>query len=132
MICEITFDKDNKQKDYEYMAKDMNGEYVIGFLWIDRPWYTTEDQWTYYIRHQKYNNKGICGGAESSGFKDVIIDPNTIEPYTQIAEIKYNQSRGDTTVVEEFDKNIFDIFDYKELFRIEPNDRIPIEKWNIK
>ena len=56
MICEITFDKDNKQKYYEYMAKDMNGEYVVGFLWIDRPWYTMEDQWTYYIRIQEYHN----------------------------------------------------------------------------
>lgn len=129
MICEITFDKDNKQKDYRYMAKDMNGEYVVGFLWIDRPWYTMEDQWTYYIRIQEYHNKGICGGAESSGFKDIIVDSNTIEPYTQIAEIKYNQSRGDTTVVEEFYRNTFE---YKELFRIEPNDRIPIEKWSIK
>lgn len=129
MICGITFDKDNKQKDYEYMAKDMNGEYVIGFLWIDRPWYTTKNQWTYYIRYQEYNNKGICGGGESSGFKDIIVDSNTIEPYTQIAEIKYNQSKGLTTIVEEFDRNTFD---YKELFRIEPNDRIPIEKWNIK
>ena len=72
MICEITFDKDNKQKDYRYMAKDMNGEYVVGFLWIDRPWYTMEDQWTYYIRIQEYHNKGICGGAESSGFKKWI------------------------------------------------------------
>ena len=125
----ITFDKDNKQKDYKYMAKDMNGEYVIGFLWIDKPWYTMEDQWTYYIRIQEYHNKGICGGAESSGFKDIIVDSNTIEPYTQIAEIKYNQSKGYTTVVEEFDSNKFK---YKELFRIEPNDRIPIEKWNIK
>lgn len=90
----VIFDKDNQQQDYQYMAKDLNGKYVIGYVLVEKQWYSSEDQWIYYIVSNEYNGRGICGGTEWSGFNKVIVDKNTIEPYTQLAEVKYDLSIG--------------------------------------
>ena len=64
----VTFDKDNQQQDYQYMAKDLNGKYVVGYMLVEKQWYSSAEQWTYYIVSNEYNGRGICGGAEWSGF----------------------------------------------------------------
>lgn len=41
MGCEvIEYDPLNLQVEYQYMAKDMNGKYVIGWVAIEKPWYS--------------------------------------------------------------------------------------------
>lgn len=99
----MEFDKNNSQEDYQYMAKNItNGKYEIGYIIIDQPWYSNERDWTYYIVQNVYG-KGICGGASDLGLKKIIVDSTTVEPYTQIAHIKYNQSIGvDTVLVKDF------------------------------
>ena len=59
-----------------YTAKSLSGKPVTGFLWVDRPWYCTEDRHTFYIRVQHYH-----GSYGESSFEDVAIDPNTIKNY---------------------------------------------------
>ena len=58
-------------------AEDFMGEEVTGFLWVDRPWYCSEDQHRFYIRVQHYHDSY---GATS--FEDVAINSETIKSYT--------------------------------------------------
>lgn len=59
-----------------YTAKTISGKTVTGFLWVDSPWYCTEDRYTFYIRVQHYHWN--YGGTT---FEDVAIDPTTIKNY---------------------------------------------------
>ena len=57
-----------------------------------------------------------------------LVKCNTIEPYTRISHIKYNQSNGITSILEYFNS---ETFGHEKLFTIKYNDKIPYEKWNI-
>lgn len=101
-VCVVVYDKENKQKDYRYMAKDMNGGYVIGYIAIDKPWYSNENEWKYYIIKNEYGS-GFCGGASDLGFSKTLVDKETIIPFTQKAEVIYNLSVGiHTKIVKKF------------------------------
>lgn len=123
------YDKRNQQEDYMYMAKDIaSGEYVVGYLVVDKPWYSSPNAWTYYIYRNKYGGGGICGGATDLGMENIIIDPSTIEPYTQTAKIKRNQSVGcDTIVVKDILKDSHD--KRNQVACIGKNDKIPYKLW---
>lgn len=124
----IKFKKSNPQEDYMYMAKDVNtGDYHIGYIVVDKPWYSSEDSWIYYIVKNQYGEWGVCGGATDLGFEKYIVDRTTIEPFTQIAQIKFNQSRGlDSVLVKNFlekdDEN-------NRVAFIGANSTIPLELW---
>lgn len=124
----IVFDKDNKQQDYSYIAKDIEtGKFHIGYVLIEQLWYSPPSSWTYYIVKNEYGEGGFCGGATDLGFKKYKVDKNTIEPYTQISEIKRIKEEGfDIELVEkpyfsESDKNIIAI--------IKHDEEIPYELW---
>lgn len=89
----IYLDKENKQKDYQYIARDMSGKLVIGWIVIEKPWYSSLESWTYWIFSNKYG-PGFCGGASDLGFEKIKVDPNTIKPFNQIEEIKYDLESG--------------------------------------
>lgn len=95
----IIYEKENKQKDYKFIAKDMNGKWVIGWVVIEQPWYSQENDWTYYIVRNQYG-RGICGGASDLGLEKIIVDKNTIMPFTQKAEIQYDLDNGMTVRVD--------------------------------
>lgn len=123
------FDKNNKQDDFQYMAKDIEtNKYVIGYIAIDKPWYSPENMWTYYIIKNKYSSGGFCGGCSDLGFEKIIVDKDTIEPYNQIASIKFDKEIGlDTRLV-----NKFSVFDDEEntIAYIKVSDEIPYELWD--
>ena len=50
--------------------------------------------------YDSYRPGGFCGGAINEGLKKVEIDPNTIVPYTQVAEIISVLQSGDTVHIE--------------------------------
>lgn len=90
----IYFDKENKQEEYKYIARDMNGKLVIGWIVIEQPWYSPSNSWTYWMYRNKYGPGGFCGGASDLGFERIKVDPNTIKPFNQIEEIKYDLENG--------------------------------------
>lgn len=96
-----SYDKENKQRDYTYMAREKRSrDLVCGYVAIHKPWYEPESNWTYYMFYDSYRPGGFCGGAINEGLKKVEIDPNTIVPYTQVAEIISVLQSGDTVHIE--------------------------------
>lgn len=62
--------------NFLYTAKSLSGKNVTGFLWVDKPWYCTEDRHTFFIRVQHYHDS-----YGTTSFEDIAIDPNTIKNY---------------------------------------------------
>jgi hypothetical protein len=69
-----------------YTAKSISGKEVTGFLWVDRPWYCSEDRHTFYIRVQHYN-----GNYGATHFEDVAIDPSTIKNYKNEVQKRFKE-----------------------------------------
>ena len=68
------------------------------------------------------------GSMRDLGLKKTIVDPDTIEPYTQIAKIKYNQSIGvDTMLVKDVLKDTNDKDNIIAFIGV--NDEIPYKLW---
>ena len=88
------FDKTNKQEDYQFIAKDFEGKSVIGWIVIEEPWYSPGTEWTYWMYSNRYGSGGICGGASDFGLERVPVNPETIRPYNQIEQIKYDLECG--------------------------------------
>ena len=61
-----------------YTAESLDGKIVTGFLWVDKPWYCTEDKHTFYIRIQHYYDS-----YGTTTFEDVEINPATIKNYIE-------------------------------------------------
>lgn len=98
MLC-YRYDKNNLQKDYSYMARNkLTRELVCGYVVIEKPWYEPESNWKYFIFYNSYRPGGFCGGAINEGIKTVEVDPKTIVPYTQVAEIIGDLETNDDAV----------------------------------
>lgn len=128
-VEEMMFDKENKQKDYQYMARNIvTNKLEVGYIVVEKPWYTMEDQWKYYIVKNKYGSGGFCGGATDLGFEKVLVDSSTIVPFNQTAHIKLNQeTRFDSKLVKSF---ALSSEDEEVIAYIKVDDEIPYELWN--
>jgi len=114
----LVYDKENKQKNYMYMAKDEENHWKIGWIVIYKPWYwVSEDRWTYYIVDNLYGDGGYGGSATDLGFKKIKVDPETILPYTQKNQIKKILDEGDSVVIEKVWG--------KPTWKINPGDEMP-------
>ena len=68
----------DKQENYQWIAKSlMYGKYYVGYIYIDTPWYSSEDQWTYYLKYQV--NTSSYGNQH---WEECVVDKNSIKPYT--------------------------------------------------
>lgn len=126
----LKYDKNNSQEDYTYMAKSCEtGEYIVGCIAIDKPWYSNPKDWTYYIIRNEYGfSGGFCGGSLNLGLKKYAVIKSTIEPFTQTANIKLNQARGiSTELVESTLVNYAKGETEKVIAIINPQDEIPME-----
>lgn len=124
----LLFDKENKQKDYQYIARDMNGKLQIGWIVVEQPWYSPKASWTYWMYWNKYGG-GFFGGASDLGLERTEVDPSTIRPYNQVEQIKYDLSIGMTVRLE---KNLNPFGDAPEdniLAVINNEIEIPYELW---
>lgn len=60
-----------------YTAKRIGtDEEVTGFLWVDKPWYSSEESHSFYIRVQHYH-----GSWGATSFEDIAVDRDTIRNY---------------------------------------------------
>lgn len=117
----LRFDKENKQEDYKFIARDMNGELVIGWIVVEQPWYSSESAWTYWMYSNKYGNGGMCGGCTDLGLERVEVNPETIKPFNQIENIKYFLECGFIVELKDKEDNIVASINYV--------DKIPYELW---
>ena len=84
---------------FEFSAQKLGSdEYVTGFLWVDRPWYSGEDQHCYYIRVQHY-----FGSYGATRFEDVPVDRDTIKSVSgeiveRMAEPTHNIAAEDVVI----------------------------------
>lgn len=68
----------DKQEDYQYIAKSLSGgKYYVGYIYVDKPWYSPESEWTYYLKYQV--NTSSYG---SQHWEECIVDKDSIRPYT--------------------------------------------------
>lgn len=118
------FDPKNKQEDFQFMAKEKDTDrFVIGYIYISKPWFSRSNMWGYFIMSNRYGNTGLSVGMEDLGMEKIQIVPSTIMEYNQIAGIIYNQSIGfDTKLVDDDDKTIC---------IISPTDPIPYHFWSV-
>lgn len=121
-------DPENGQEDYAYIADDYNGESHAGYIVVEMPWYSTENDWKYWIFNNEYRGSGMCGGATWSGFSKVLVDPKTIRPCTQINSIKMRLKEGFEVVITKMDDDCRE----EELAVIKSEDEIPYELWWVE
>ena len=129
MISVLYFDKENKQQEYQFIARDMDGKLRIGWIVVEQPWYSPQSAWTYWLYSNKYGSGGFCGGASDLGLERTIVDPETIKPYNQIEQIKYDLEIGMTV---RLDKKMYPFGDEPDdntLATIHNVNEIPYELW---
>lgn len=125
------FDKTNKQEDYQFIAKDFEGKSVIGWIVIEEPWDFLGTERTYWIYTRKYVRGSFSGKVFYPGLERVPVNPETIRPYNQIEQIKYDLECGmDVRLEKEF--YLFDEDAPKDniLAMIHNVNEIPYELWD--
>lgn len=121
------FDPDNKQKDFQFIAKDLNGNLRVGWIVIERTWYSSSNNWTYWMYQNKYVGGGFCGGAVDLGLERFMVDPDTIRPYNQINEIKMDLEQGMGIKLQR--KFMIDDTEDNTIAIIEKKEDIPYALW---
>lgn len=84
----------DKQVDYQWIAKSISdGKYHIGYIYVDKPWYSSQDQWTYYLKYQVNTSSWGC-----QHWEECIVDKDSIKPYTIRNKSWLNDLRGINTI----------------------------------
>ena len=78
----------DKQENYQWIAKSTSdGQYHVGYIYVDTPWYSSKNQWTYYLKYQEYGSWG------DSSWKECVVDEDSIKPYTIRNKVWLNDLR---------------------------------------
>lgn len=91
---QVLFDKENRQYEHQYIARDLKGNLVAGWVVIDQPWNTNETEWTYWMYYNQYGETKT-GNFRDYGLNRVEVNPDTIKRYTNIEKIKLLLSKGE-------------------------------------
>lgn len=80
----------DKQEDYQWIAKSiLDGKYHVGYIYIDKPWYSPESEWTYYLKYQVNMSSWGC-----QHWEECIVEKDSIKPYTIKNKVWLNDLRG--------------------------------------
>lgn len=83
----------DRQEDYQYIAKSLSdNKYHVGYIYVDKPWYSSEDKWTYRLRYRKYGSWG------DAYWEEFVIDKDSIRPYTIRNKVWLNDMRDIDTI----------------------------------
>lgn len=76
----------DKHDNYEYIGKVVGEDnWIVGYVFVDKPWYSQENSWTYYIKYQV--NTSSYGNQH---WEKHMVEPNSIMPYTIRNMVKLN------------------------------------------
>jgi len=79
----------DKHDDYQWIAKSvLDDKYHVGYIFVDKPWYSQENQWTYYIKYQVNTSNYGC-----QRWEECVVEPDSIVPYTIRNRTKLNDLR---------------------------------------
>lgn len=89
------FDSTNAQEPFTYMARIIGtNEIAVGYVVVAKAAYCQKNTCKYYIEYNDYRAYGCGVESVYLGLKRVVIDPDTIVPYNQLARIKVDQEHG--------------------------------------
>lgn len=129
----ILFNKCNEQYEHKCIARDVDDCWVIGWLVIEKPINSSNEQWTYWMYLNTYNGTGIKDGVVDFGLNRVQIKPETIKPYNNVEKIKHELRKGELV---ELIANVQDVKTNekkrKTLSFIRNENEIPYELWGSK
>ena len=79
----------DKQENYQWIAKSiLDGKYHVGYIYVDMPWYSSENQWTYYLKYQVNTSSYGC-----QHWEECVVDEDSIRPYTIRNKVWLNDLR---------------------------------------
>lgn len=97
----LRYDPLNLQEPYTYMARIIgSNEIAVGNIVIGKPAYSPKEYWKYFIEYNEYKGYGAGNRFVDLGLKRVEINPDTIIPFNQIAQIKMSQEEGYDVILE--------------------------------
>ena len=118
---------ENPQDDYMFIGRSVDtGELHAGYLVVDRKWFVHIKNCDHYIYKNRYKEGGLSGGMlDVPGFEIIKVDPETVRPYDQIAQIMMAQEKNiDALIVKDAMAFPVDTED-NVIARIKPTDPIP-------
>jgi hypothetical protein len=76
----------DKHDNYQYIGKVVGEDnWVVGYIFIDKPWYSQENCWTYYIKYQV-----SISSWGNQYWEEKIVEPDSIMPCTIRNMVKLN------------------------------------------
>lgn len=80
----------DKQENYQWIAKNIvDGKYHVGYIYVDTPWYSQENEWTYYLKYQVNTSSYGC-----QHWEECIVNKDSIKPYTIRNKVWLNELKN--------------------------------------
>lgn len=124
----LKYQPDNKQEDYMFIGKSVSdGKLHAGYLVVDRKWFVDINNCDHYIYKNRYKDGGLSGGLiDIEGFDTIKVDPKSIRPYDQIAQIMLAQEQKINVLIVK-SGDVFPIEkDGNVIAKITPDDDLPL------
>lgn len=130
----LTYKPENPQEDYMFIGRSLEDNTLhAGYLVVNRKWFVDIKNCDHYIYENQYKEGGLCGSLiDVPEFKTTKVDPKSIRPYDQIAQIMLAQEKKlDVLIVK--DAKVYPIDkDDNLILCVKPNDALPLHLYGSK